>query len=164
MDDVSRPEMGQLRERLFIEHGRWLPNLARFADNSSHGPRLRPASHGDERHRESSPGPVKTLFREFGVDWPLAGAAAKGQTDQGGTEFSDLAIFGFAVTAIMAVGHISGAAAHQRSVAPQTNFINVFWRVVSDLSAFQRGGSKPEVVVGGGSRCDGGVFSTGVTA
>jgi len=29
-------------------------------------------------------------------------------------------------------GHIGGAAAHRRSVAPQTSFINVFWRVVSD--------------------------------
>jgi len=58
--------------------------------------------------------------------------AAKGQTDQDGTTFSDLAIFGLAFTAIMAVGHIGGAAAHRRSVAPQTNFIDVFWRVVSD--------------------------------
>jgi len=29
------------------------------------------------------------------------------------------------------------------------------------LCVFQLGGSKPEVVVGGGFRCDGGVFSTG---
>jgi len=42
--------------------------------------------------------------REFGVDWLFAGVAAKGQTNQGGTEFSDLATFGIAVTAIMAVG------------------------------------------------------------
>jgi len=28
MDDVSRPEVGQLRERLLIEHGRRLPYLA----------------------------------------------------------------------------------------------------------------------------------------
>jgi len=62
----------------------------------------------------------------------------------------------------MAVEHIGGAAAHRRSVTPQTNFIHVFWRVVSDRpECFPRGGSKPEVVVGGGSRCDWGVFSTG---
>jgi len=48
-----------------------------------------------------------------------------GQSDQGGTAFSDLAIFDLAVKAIMAVGHIDGA-------APQTNFIDVFWRVASD--------------------------------
>jgi len=108
IDDISRPEVGQLRERLFVEHGRRLPYLA---DNSSHGPRSWPTSHGDS---------------------PLAGVAAKGQTDQGGTAFSDLAIFGLAVTAIMAVGHIGGAAAHRRSVASQTHFIDVFWGVVSD--------------------------------
>jgi len=72
------------------------------------------------------------LSREFGVDWPLAGVATKGQTDQGETAFSDFAIFGLAVTAIMAVGHIGSAAAHRRSVAPHTNLIHVFWRVVSD--------------------------------
>jgi len=54
MDDVSRPEVGQLRERLFIEHGRRLPNLA---DNSSH---VRPASHGD--------GPAQTLETRASVD------------------------------------------------------------------------------------------------
>jgi len=54
-----------------------------------------------------------------------------------------LAIFGLAVTAMMALGHIGGAAAHWKNVAPLTNFIDVFWRV----GAFQRGGSKPEVVV-----------------
>jgi len=53
MDDVSRPEVGPLSERLIMEHGRRLPNLV---DNSSHGPQTRPASHGDERHRDSSPG------------------------------------------------------------------------------------------------------------
>jgi len=45
------------------------------------------------------------------------------QTDQGKTAFSDLAILGLAVMAIVAVGHIGGAAAHRRSVAPHTNFI-----------------------------------------
>jgi len=88
--------------------------------------------------------------------------ASRRQTDQSGTAFSDLAIFGFNVTAIMAVGQIGGAVAHRKSVALQTNFIDVFWRMVSDrLGAIQRGGSKPEAVVGGGSRCDGGVLSTG---
>jgi len=79
MDYVSRPEVGQLRQRLFIEHGRRLPN---HADNSSHGPQSRTASR-DGRHRDSSPGPVYTPFKEFGVDWPFTGVAAKVHTDQG---------------------------------------------------------------------------------
>jgi len=85
-----------------------------------------------------------------GVDCPLAGIAAKGQTDQGGTAFSDLAIFGFAVTAIMAVGHIIKGVSQHRRISPTCSggwFLTV-------LGAFQRGGSKPEVVVRGGSRCD----------
>jgi len=97
----------------------------------------------------------------FGVDRPFAGVAARRQADQGGTAFSDLAIFGLAVMTIMAVGHIGGAAAHRRSVAPHTFSGGWFLTV---LGAYQRGGSKPEVVVGGGFPCDGGVFSTGVTA
>jgi len=58
MDDVSRPEVGQLRKRLFIEHDRRLPNLA---DNSSHA---RPAIASREPRRRTAQG----LESRAGVD------------------------------------------------------------------------------------------------
>jgi len=50
LDDVNRPEVGHLRVRLFIEHGRLAESCRQLEP--------RPASHGDGWQRDSCPGPV----------------------------------------------------------------------------------------------------------
>jgi len=58
---------------------------------------------------------------------------------------------------ILAVPQLIEGVSHHRQISSTCSggwFLTV-------LGAFQRDGIKPEVVVGGGSRCDGGVFSRG---
>jgi len=145
MNDVSRPDVGQLRERLFIEHGRRLPNLA---NNSSHGQRSRPASHGDGRHMQG-------LDYRAGVD-PFQSrlASRRGRREGANRPGQCSPVWPWSILAVL---QLNQEVSHHRQVSLMCSgglFLTV-------LSAFQRGGCKPEVVVGGRSQYDGGVFLTG---
>jgi len=126
MDDVSRPEVGQLRERLFIEHGRRLPNLA---DNSS---RVRPPIAAREPLRRTAQG----LESRADVDQRVRGRLASRQGHREGANRPGLNdIFGLCNfrprrPAINGRVHIHSMLIGDATAHRRTNFIDVFWRVI----------------------------------